>query len=159
MIYALANGDGTYSEIQNDVIVGGVHIPLGNLDIWDEATRNSVGIFGLTLPVPPAGQLLQSYSIQAQNGVPVIVPVYVAIPVPPPAPLTFDFLTFMGLFTDAEKLAIIGSADPEVKLFLAMAEGTKAISLTDPRMKQGLDYLVSVNLLTADREAAILSAN
>lgn len=70
----------------------------------------------------------------------------------------FTFLQFMDLFTPAEQTAIVGSADTKVKLFLLMAAGATYISLNDPQMIVAFAYLVTLGLLTADREAAILAS-
>jgi hypothetical protein len=81
-------------------------------------------------------------------------------PAPPPAQSkVYDFLTFMALFTTAEQDAIVNSTDTHVKIFLLMVAGAKSITFSDPLIKQGLDYLASVKLLTADRENAILNAS
>lgn len=78
-----------------------------------------------------------------------------ADPVPPP-PVTVTFREFMALFTPAEQAAIVNSADTQVKIFLLQASAG-VITLSDPVVKTDLDYLVSLGLITADREAAILS--
>ncbi len=82
-------------------------------------------------------------------------------PTPPaaPAPIApqFTFLQFLGMFTSSEQSAIVQSTDANVKLFLLMAAGAAFVSLTDPRTTQGLAYLVSINLITQDRETAILA--
>lgn len=66
-------------------------------------------------------------------------------------------LEFIAKLTDAEKIAIFSSSDPQVLLFRTMAVAAQEIRTDDPRTSQGLNYLVSVNLLTAERKAAILA--
>lgn len=74
----------------------------------------------------------------------------------PAAPVVVTFREFMALFTPAEQAAIVNSTDTQVKLFLLQASaGT--ITLSGPVVKEDLDYLVSLGLITADRETAILS--
>lgn len=73
---------------------------------------------------------------------------------PPPR---ITFLEFLALFTPAEQLAIASSSDANLKIWLLKATGTGQIDLTDPITKQGLDYLISISLLTSGRETAILA--
>jgi hypothetical protein len=63
----------------------------------------------------------------------------------------------MGLFTGSDQAAIINSTDTQVKLFILQAAGSSYINLADQTVKQGFDYLVSVGVLTASRETAILA--
>jgi hypothetical protein len=70
--------------------------------------------------------------------------------------VTATFREFMALFTPAEQAAIVNSTDTQVKIFLLQASaGT--ITLSDPMVKIDLDYLVSLGLITTDRETAILA--
>ena len=78
-----------------------------------------------------------------------------ADPVPPPS-VTVTFREFMALFTPAEQAAIVNSTETQVKIFLLQASAS-AITLSDPVVKTDLDYLVSLGLITTDREAAILA--
>ena len=77
--------------------------------------------------------------------------------VDPPSLTTVTFLEFMALFTTAEQTAIVNSTDAQVKLFTLKAEGAGAFYLEDVPVKAGLDYLVSVGVLTSERETAILA--
>ncbi len=82
-----------------------------------------------------------------------------------PASTNLTFLQFMALFTAAEKTAIVNSADPQVKLFLLMATGAGAISLTNAETVSGVNYLAATStstppgpgLIAASRVAQILA--
>lgn len=82
-------------------------------------------------------------------------------PAPPPPPQTtgLNFLQFMALLTQAEQVALISSADPQVKLFVAQAEGAPALDLTDARVSAGLNYCASLGLLTTTRVAKVLTGS
>jgi hypothetical protein len=67
-----------------------------------------------------------------------------------------SFLQFMALFTTAEQVAIVTSTDTQTRVFLAMAEGSGTISLTDPIVSSGVAYLASINLIAAARVATVL---
>lgn len=77
--------------------------------------------------------------------------------VPADPPKQMGFIDFLNLFTTAEQAAIVNATDTGVKLFVLQAAGQGTISFIDPRLKAGLDYLVSQGLLTAVREAQILA--
>lgn len=151
MIFYFESSPGTFTHITGDITVAGVHIPAGNLPNWDEAQRNSVGVFGLEFPTPPTGQVLESFTVQRIDGVVQIVPAYTAAPAP-----QLSFLDFMGLFTATEAAAIAGSNDAQVRLFLAQATGAQYIDLGDARLAGGLDYLTALGILTSGRKGEIL---
>lgn len=70
---------------------------------------------------------------------------------------TISFLQFMALFTSAEQAALVNSTDTQVKLFVMMATGSGGIQLSNPEVAAGVNYCVSINLLTAPRGTQILS--
>ena len=69
----------------------------------------------------------------------------------------FIFLELLELFTEAERDALVGSAETGVKLFLLMAAGASYVDLDDPRTVGALDALQSLGLITGPRKARILS--
>lgn len=75
----------------------------------------------------------------------------------PPAPHVVFVTDFKKRFTLAEKVAITQSADVTIKVFWDELNTTQTVDLNDNDTIGGVDYLVSVNLLTAQRAAAILS--
>ena len=80
-----------------------------------------------------------------------------------PAPIVYRDLTtleFLELFTDAEQVAVVSAtmASPVVKLWYDKMLAAMNITLSDPRAEAGLDALVAVGLLTAERKAAIVEA-
>jgi hypothetical protein len=64
---------------------------------------------------------------------------------------------FIGLFSALEQAALLGSTDANIRLWVTKAMAAGAVNLGDPLVKQGLDYAVSVSLLTAGRETTILA--
>lgn len=75
----------------------------------------------------------------------------------PPAPVILSFHDFLVLFTSAEQTAIVGSSDVQLKIWLLKAAGAGEITLGSAQVKQGLDYLVSLGLITTARETQILA--
>ena len=71
----------------------------------------------------------------------------------PPSAITAA--EYILLFTPAETAAIRASADLVVQQFLLAVEVAQSVDLADPHVLLGLQYLVSIGLLTAGREAAI----
>ena len=82
-------------------------------------------------------------------------------PVMPPVapPTTMSPLTFFGRFTDAETVSLHTAAlsNATVFGFLLSAAAAQVIDLADPRLKAGLDALVTAGLLAPARETAILA--
>ena len=72
-------------------------------------------------------------------------------------PGSIGWLQFMALFTPTEQAAVALSTNPNVAVFRMMATGVGDILLTDPKVAQGLAALVSAGLITAARQAAIIS--
>jgi hypothetical protein len=68
-------------------------------------------------------------------------------------------LQFMSLFTSAEQTAIATAAQTNASILLLMMSWSSAtyIDLKDPRVKEGLDVLVTAEIITSARETAILS--
>lgn len=82
---------------------------------------------------------------------PAHVPVY-----PKVSPVEFKLL-----FTSAERIAIKASADPVVQDFFEIVNDPRLtfVDLGLQSTKDAIAYLASINLLTADRAAAILAGN
>jgi hypothetical protein len=74
-----------------------------------------------------------------------------------PGPAYIPTWKFILLFTPAEHAAIKASADAMVQHFFDALKTTQTVDLNDPVLQQGLNYLVSVSLLTAPNAALILS--
>jgi hypothetical protein len=66
---------------------------------------------------------------------------------------------FLNRFTPTERAAIrTGSmSDPVLADFLMMSQAAQEVVSDDPMTVMGMDYLVSVGVLTAQRKAEILS--
>lgn len=60
-------------------------------------------------------------------------------------------------FTPAEFQAITASADPTLAQFMFALNHTTQVDLNDPIMVNGVNYLVSINLLQSSRVAAIMA--
>lgn len=66
---------------------------------------------------------------------------------------------FMGRFTVAEEAAVRQRAmtDPMLQTFLARVERARSVSMAHPDMVAGMQYLVQLGLITAERCAEILN--
>lgn len=73
----------------------------------------------------------------------------------PLQPVTF--LQFMALFTPTEQAAIVGSTDPQVKLFTLMASGAGEVDPTNPEVAAGVNYLGQSGLIASARVAQVLA--
>jgi hypothetical protein len=73
------------------------------------------------------------------------------------APNWIHTYQFIMLITPAEHAAIQASTDQRVMQFLMAISTAQQINLGDPVVQNGINYLVSVNLLTAANAALILS--
>jgi hypothetical protein len=73
------------------------------------------------------------------------------------APTQLTFQQFLGLFTPTEQVAIINSADPNVKLLILQATANNGVTLSDAVVVAGVDYLASAGLLTSARAAMVLA--
>ena len=72
------------------------------------------------------------------------------------APRVWTPFQFFQKFTPAETSAILNSTYTTVKTFVLSMQLYQVVYPDDPSCKAGLDYLVSIGILTADRETAIL---
>lgn len=101
-----------------------------------------------TTTVPATDGVVPGYTYS--NGVftaPIVAPVQPII----------SFLQFMALFSPTEQAAIVNSTDTQIKLFILMATGSGGMRLTDAPVIQGVNYAVSIGLLTSQRAAQILA--
>lgn len=72
-------------------------------------------------------------------------------------PKTISFIEFMGLFTGPEKMKIVSSVDPEIKLFTLMASGAGVIPVNSDGFINGINYLFSMGILTEERKNQIIN--
>jgi hypothetical protein len=72
-----------------------------------------------------------------------------------PAPLSVT--DFKKRFTFAERTALLSSADAGVKVFLDELNTATAVRLDDPDTVAGMNYVVGLGLLTAQRRDQILA--
>lgn len=77
-------------------------------------------------------------------------------PAPPPPDTRISFLDLMNLFTAPEKIAIMSSPDPHVRLFTIMAAGATIISMSSNDFINGVDYLASIGIIDLARKKQIL---
>lgn len=68
---------------------------------------------------------------------------------------SYPKLAFIQRFTAAEFMGLKQSADVNVQFFLYQVENTATVTPQDATVQAGLNYVVSVGLLTAARAAAI----
>ena len=78
----------------------------------------------------------------------------------PPVALNLSSLTFLDLFTESEQIAVASAAmsNVQAKLWYDRTLAAEFITLNDPRTEAGLDALVSIGLLTAERKTAIIAS-
>lgn len=113
--------------------------------VADLDTLNAAGLTAIPLSGNPAGQVWN--------------PNTKAFAAPPakPNPTVIRALDFVKRFAPAEYQAMRASTDPQVAMFLLEMQfapgGMVDLSTTD--VKNGLEYLVSVNILTTARQTAI----
>ena len=81
-------------------------------------------------------------------------------PAPPAPPPQFTSLEFLDLFTESEQLAVAAAAMTRapVKLWYDRTLAASFVTLAAPRTEAGLNALVTAELLTAARKAAIVQA-
>ena len=76
---------------------------------------------------------------------------------PPTPPNWITSYQFILLFTPAEHAAISASTDHKVQQFLRAISVSQKVNINDPIVVNGVNYLVSVNLLTQSNATLILS--
>lgn len=132
--YAIVAGDGV---VENVVIADG---PLDVGGTWVDLTGVN--------PQPGVGW---TYA----NGVFTPPPV----PTPPVLPPVITKIAMITRFTDPEFVGVLSAAktDVEVEGWYARFSAASVINLQDPRTVNGINMLVSKNLLTQARATAILT--
>lgn len=78
---------------------------------------------------------------------------------PPPPPKPISTGKWILRFTPQEFQAINASTDAMVQQFMYALNHTTDLDLSDPDMVNGVNYLVSLNLLGAARAAAVLAGS
>lgn len=73
------------------------------------------------------------------------------------APRSWSTPDFWAKFTQAEKVAIATSTDPNVKIIVITFSLHPTVESNNQSLLDGLNYLVSTAILTADRMAVILA--
>lgn len=111
--------------------------------IADAATLQAKGYQAITLAGNPIGQIWDSATRSFSAA--------------PATPIVLQTWTFIQLFTAAEYAAIRASTDPIVGQFLLMLQTATTVTLSDPVVINGVNYLVAQTLLTAARGAAVLA--
>ena len=71
---------------------------------------------------------------------------------------SYPKLDFVQRFTATEFMSIKGSSDPEVQFFLYQIEQATTVTPQDATVQAGLNYLVSVGIISSSR-ATIIGAN
>jgi hypothetical protein len=118
-------------------------------------------IVGVLPFAPPAGQVSvgsPAFSIDDQCNV---TQTSETADAPPPPPLTVSPSQFLALLTPEEQLAITTAAqtNPQLDLFITKLGASDKITLSNDSVRDGLDFLVSLNLITQDRIDQIISDN
>ncbi len=81
----------------------------------------------------------------------------IANPLPSTDAIVLSPLTVISRLTDAEKLAILTSTDPQVIVWRYTAVAAREVHSDDPRTVQGMALLVSKGLLAPNRPAELLA--
>lgn len=71
--------------------------------------------------------------------------------------VTLTKLEFYRLFTQAERVAIYSSTDPLVLDFVRMMSMAQEVSMDDPDVVAGVNYLETLNLLASGRADEVLA--
>lgn len=81
------------------------------------------------------------------------------VPAPPPPPPIITKIAMLTRLTDAEYVGILAAAktDVEVEGWLGRFNAANTINLEDSRTVEGINLLVTKNLLTQARATAILT--
>jgi hypothetical protein len=98
------------------------------------------------------------YSLQTLSGNPagqIWDPATKSFSAPPIPSTVLSTWRFVQRFTPAEYAGIEGSTDAQVRMFLLMLQTSQTITVQDPVVQAGLQYLVSLNLLTSARATTI----
>lgn len=74
---------------------------------------------------------------------------------PPPKPVMVSTWQFIQRFTPTEYAAIEASSDPVVRQYLTTIMTAPTVNLSEAVVQQGIQYLVSLTLLTSERAAII----
>lgn len=89
-----------------------------------------------------SGNVIETYSTQAA-------------PAPEPPAVTAE--QFLQFFTTSEREAIEASVDPSTRDFVTQLEAAGSFELSNTQIVQGVNYLVSQNLITSERATQVLS--
>ncbi len=112
--------------------------------VADSATLSAKGLSAITLASDPTGQVWN--------------PSTKTFSAPPPKLNSYPKITFIQRFTAAEFMGLKQSTDVNVQFFLYQVENAATVTPQDSTVQPGLNYLVSIGLLTAAR-AAVIGAN
>ena len=123
--------------------------------VWDTATGALVSVGTVVASPLPAG--MSSTDVGATQPIGVWNPSTHAFDPAPVIATPMSRLEFLQRFTTAERLAIRASTDPGVSDFLFLLDHADTVTTTDALTQQGVNYLVSLGLLTATRAAQILA--
>jgi len=116
-----------------------------------EATQGEDGIWrtddGIAIgPTDNEADVLYALSGMAPAG-------WVAPPDPPNPIISTN--AFIARFTDAEKQAVMSSADWQVRLWVTRAASAGEIDLSAEETRNGLAFLAALGLIKPDRVAAL----
>lgn len=75
----------------------------------------------------------------------------------PPELNRISVLDFLKRFTSEEKLEILSSADPMVKVFTTLLSAASFVDFDDDDLQTGMRYLVALSMLTEARRVEILT--
>jgi len=123
------------------VVDGAGNLVSTGTTVADQATLAAAGYGVIQLAGDPTGQI---WNASTQTFSPA-----------PPKPTVISVWQFVQRFTPGEFAGIEASNDPMVRQFLLMLQVAKSISPADTVVQSGLQYLVTLGLLTAARVAIV----
>ena len=145
----LLNPDGTSLVLPAEEPTAAIALA-GGYSIWPVT---------VTPDAPASGQIVTGHTTTVASGVVTVTPVYGVAPVVTPSSQIAK-VDFLKRFQSKELIAAKGleATDTTIALFWEQFRAiTNFVDLSDQDVTQAVDYMVTKNVLTADRATAILT--
>lgn len=132
------------------IIINGV---VSNVAVWDETSQWELPLFWLTIQLFDGESCAPGW-IYSENADPRFI-------APPDHPIQrrWTAYEFLQRFTAAERATMrsLAQTDENVADFLQLLQAAQEVVSDDPMTVAGMDYAVSVGIVTAERKTEILS--
>ena len=124
-----------------------------NIVAWDGESPWSIPANAILLPIATDERCAPSWTYDA-NASPRFFE-----PTPQPSSRTWTAYQFLQRFTAAERATMrsLAQTDENVADFLQLLQAAQEVVSDDPMTVAGMDYAVSVGIVTAERKTEILS--